>query len=228
MSISVIIPTFNEADTVAETIMAVRKHTEGKKPEIIVTDGGSTDQTIQRAKDADAKVIRCPQQGRAAQMNYGAKHAGEPILYFLHADSHPPPNFDTAIKKAMDHGFKAGCFRLSFDDNHPLLQFYEWFTHFDIDLFRFGDQSLFIEQEAFVQLQGFKEDHIVMEDQEMVRRIKRHYSFQVLEDSVTTSARRYRENGIVKLQLVFTLILSLYYMGASQQQLIAIYNRFID
>ncbi len=228
MSISVIIPTFNEADTVAETITAVRKSTEGKSPEIIIADGGSTDQTIQRAKDADVKVIRCPRQGRAAQMNYGAGHAGEPILYFLHADSHPPPNFDTSIKKAMDHGYKAGCFRLSFDDDHPLLQFYAWFSRFDIDLFRFGDQSLFIEREAFVQLRGFREDHIVMEDQEMVRRIKRHYSFNVLEDSVTTSARRYRKNGIIKLQLVFILILTLYYMSVSQQQLVAIYNRLID
>lgn len=228
MSISVIIPTFNEADAVPETITAVRESAKGESLEIIIADGGSTDQTIQRAKDTDAKVIRCPRQGRAVQMNYGAENAGGSILYFLHADSHPPPNFDTVIKKAIDHKYKAGCFRLSFDDDHPLLQFYAWFTRFDIDLFRFGDQSLFIDREAFVQLRGFREDHIVMEGQEMVKRIKKHYSFEVLEDSVTTSARRYRENGIVKLQLVFTLILTLYYIGVSQQQLVAIYNRLVD
>lgn len=228
MSISVIIPAFNEANSVTETITKVRQNSNGHILEIIVVDGGSADETIEKANAAGVKTLESPKKGRAAQMNVGVKHAEGEILYFLHADTHPPTNFDTAIKKAIDQNYKAGCFQLAFDHNHFLLRSYSWFTRFDIDLFRFGDQSLFITKNAFHQLQGFREDHIVMEDQEFVRRIKQHFSFAILDKTVITSAQKYRENGIIKLQLVFTLILLLYYIGIKQDRLVAIYKRFID
>lgn len=228
MSISVIIPTFNEADSITDTIDKVRQHSNGHILETLVVDGGSADQTIERANTAGAKTLESPKKGRAAQMNFGAKHAEGEIFYFLHADTHPPKNFDSAIKKAVNQNYQAGCFQLGFDDDHFLLRFYGWFTRFDIDLFRFGDQSLFITKDTFDELQGFQEDHIVMEDQEFVRRIKKNASFTILDKAVTTSAQKYRDNGIIKLQLVFTLILSLYYIGINQDQLVAIYKRLID
>jgi rSAM/selenodomain-associated transferase 2 len=227
MSISVIIPTFNEADSITDTIEILRKNRTEHILEILVVDGGSTDATIEKANAAGVKTLENPEKGRAAQMNVGAKHAGGDILYFLHADTHPPKNFDRSIKEAVNQNHRAGCFRLAFDDDHVLLQLYGWFTRFDIDLFRFGDQSLFITKNAFNHLQGFREDHIVMEDQEFVRRIKNSFSFVILDKSVITSAQKYRNNGIVKLQLIFTLILLLYYMGIDQDKLVKIYNRFI-
>lgn len=228
MNISVIIPAFNEADSITQTVEKVRKHSDGHIWETIVVDGGSTDQTIQKVEATTAKIIESPEKGRAAQMNFGAKQAKGEILYFLHADTHPPHNFDNSIKKAVIQGHKAGCFQLDFDDDHFLLQLYGWFTRFDIDLFRFGDQSLFITKNAFRKLQGFHEDHIVMEDQEFVRRIKQKFSFIILDKHVITSAQKYRNNGIIKLQLVFTLILLLYYIGIDQEKLVAIYKRLID
>lgn len=228
MSISVIIPTFNEADTIAETIEKVRQHSNDYIQEIVVVDGGSTDQTIERANTAGAQILESINKGRAAQMNTGAKHANGETFYFLHADTHPPKNFDSAIKQAVDQNYQAGCFQLGFDDDHFLLRLYGWFTRFDIDLFRFGDQSLFITKDIFHELQGFQEDHIVMEDQEFVRRIKKNASFTILDKAVTTSAQKYQDNGTIKLQLVFTLILSLYYIGINQDKLVAIYKRLID
>jgi rSAM/selenodomain-associated transferase 2 len=227
MSISVIIPTFNEADSITETIEKVRRHSQHHILEIIVVDGGSSDATINKADLAGAKIVKSPRKGRAAQMNVGAKNARGEILYFLHADTHPPNNFDDIIKKAVNQGHRAGCFQLVFDDDHALLRFYSWFTRLDIDLFRFGDQSLFITKNAFHKLQGFREDHIVMEDQEFVRRIKQRFSFVILDKTVITSAQKYRDNGIIKLQLIFTLILLLYYIGIEQDKLVTIYKRFI-
>lgn len=228
MSISVIIPTFNEANSIAHTINKVRQNSGEHILETIVVDGGSTDATTEKAKNAGAKLIQSPKKGRAAQMNFGATQARGEILYFLHGDTHPPKSFDSSIKKAVDQNNQAGCFQLGFDDDHFLLRIYGWFTRFDIDLFRFGDQSLFITKNAFNKLQGFREDHIVMEDQEFVRRLKQDFSFIILDKQVTTSAQKYRNNGIIKLQLIFTLILLLYYLGIDQNKLVAIYKRFID
>lgn len=227
MKISVIIPAYNEVHVIGSTITKVLERGGDYLQEVLVVDGGSTDATVESATKAGARVVRSPKKGRAAQMNYGAEQAQAEVFYFLHADSHPPVHFPSRIMAALDENYAAGCFRLAFDDDHFLLNAYAWFTQFDINIFRFGDQSLFISRDVFFDIEGFREDHIVMEDQEIVRRIKRSYSFDILEQSVTTSARKYRKVGIVRLQLIFALILVLYYAGADQQTLIAIYNDMV-
>ncbi len=222
MKISVIIPAYNEENIIAETIDAVRAHSGHAVAEIIVVDGGSSDQTVDLVKQTSAEVLISPQKGRGAQMNAGAEQAEAEILYFLHADSRPPVNFDQSIIKAVSSGTPAGCFRLSFDDDHWLLRSYAWFTRFDCDAFRFGDQSLFITRTAFQKIDGFRKDHIVMEDNEIVRRIKSQYAFTILDDAVVTSARSYHKVGIVKLQLIFVLIYTLYFLGVEQETLVQI------
>lgn len=222
MKISVIIPAYNEASCISATIEKVSSRGTDELGEIIVVDGGSTDETRALAKKAGAKVVEPSGKGRSVQMNYGAEQAQEEILYFLHADSIPPDQFDRKIVQAISMGYKAGCFQLTFDDDHWLLQWYAWFTRFDVDAFRFGDQSLFMSREAFNDVGGFREDHLLMEDNEMVRRIKRNYSFAILDDAVETSARAYREVGVVKLQLIFVLIYILYFMGFAQDFLVKI------
>lgn len=219
MRISVIIPAYNEENTIAETIQAVQAHGGETVCEIIVVDGGSTDQTIAESRNAGAKVISSPKKGRAAQMNYGARQAKGKILYFLHADSIPPQGFGQNIELAVASGSHSGCFRLAFDQDHPLLNLYAWFTRFDIDAFRFGDQSLFVLGEVFSEIGGFREDHIVMEDNEMVRRIKKDYIFTILDDEVETSARTYQKVGVIKLQFIFVLIYILYFLGVEQEKL---------
>lgn len=228
MLISVIIPVYNEEDNIATTIDKVREYGTGQIHEIIVVDGGSCDKTVERAKSLGIEVLKSPKKGRAAQMNFGAVHAEGDILYFLHADSLPPEDFTSQIQSAIRQGFEAGCFQLTFDRNHILLNFYAWCTRFDINAFRFGDQSLFITRKAFKRVGNFREDHIVMEDNEMVRRIKQHYSFKILDDSVITSARKYEQVGVLKLQMIFTLIFMLYHFGVEQSKLIRILEKAIQ
>ncbi|MCW9708754.1 TIGR04283 family arsenosugar biosynthesis glycosyltransferase [Fodinibius salsisoli] len=228
IKLSVIIPTYNEAEVIAKTVRQVFDKGNDLIEEVIVVDGGSSDETVSQAQQAGATVIDSPSKGRAAQMNRGAEHATGDILYFLHADSRPPANFAASIHRSITTGSDAGCFRLAFDDDHWLLTSYAWFSRFDIDFFRFGDQSLFIKREVFAQLRGFREDHIVMEDQEMVRRIKSDFSFTILDGAVVTSARKYHKVGILKLQLIFSLILTLYYLGVSQERLVGIYKGLIQ
>lgn len=214
-----IIPAYNEEGIIVDVIRAVQKNAGEELCEIIVVDGGSADHTVVDAEKAGARVTTSSQKGRAAQMNYGAKQAEGEILYFLHADSIPPADFGRKVVRAVDREFESGCFQLAFDTDHFLLSFYAWCTRFDIDAFRFGDQSLFINKNIFLEIGGFREDHLVMEDNEMVRRIKKGYSFTLLDDTVETSARAYREVGVIKLQLIFVVIYLLYFLGVKQETL---------
>ena len=225
--ISIIIPVLNEENVIAGLIAELKKRSGEIETEIIVADGGSYDNTRQLATESGAKVIICKGKGRARQMNEGAAHASGNVLYFLHADTTPPFNFPMGIHRSIHDGADAGCYRLQFDDEHPLLRAFAWFTRFDLNWFRFGDQSLFIKRGVFDEIGGFDESLIVMEDQEIVKRIRLRHNFKLMEEHVITSARKYRANGVLRLQLIFTLIFLLYYIGVKQDVLISIYKDLI-
>lgn len=225
--ISIIIPAYNEAKQIAQTIAQTRKAAAaGSLLEIIVVDGGSSDETAGIAEGSGAIVLRSSKR-RSAQMNCGATVANGRILYFLHADSVPPANFTQQILDAVESGVVSGCFRLAFDYKHWFLKANCWFTRFDVNAVRFGDQSLFVLKEAFVRSGGFREDLLLMEDQEIIHRIKKEGKFIVLKDYVTTSARKYIENGSYRTQSIFFLIWTLYYMGWSQASLLKLYRKVI-
>ncbi|TKK70253.1 glycosyltransferase [Ilyomonas limi] len=226
--ISIIIPAYNEEAQIAATIAAIRVQSNAAYiTEIIVADGGSSDGTVEAAKAAGAVAVVSPAKGRAAQMNYGASMAKGKILYFLHADTLPATNFTTNIINAIDKGFEAGCFMLTFNHAHWFLKANCWFTRFDVNAVRFGDQSLFITKEKFIQAGGFCEKHIVMEDQEIIKRIKKICCFTVIKKPVITSARKYLENGIYKTQGIFFIIYFMYQLGYPQQTLVNTYRRLI-
>jgi len=138
--ISVIIPVFNEERVIKKTLRYLWKHDANNLiKEIIIIDGGSTDNTTEAARSEGVKVFLSSKKGRAAQMNYGASLATTDILYFLHADTAPPPTFTNDITQAVKRGFEAGCFRLSFDYKHWFLKANCWFTRFNVNAVRFGD-----------------------------------------------------------------------------------------
>lgn len=226
--ISIVIPTYNEEAQIANTIKAIRqKANPAHITEIIVADGGSNDRTVAVAKAMNAVAVVSPTKGRAAQMNYGAAIAKGNILYFLHADTLPANDFTTDIMNAIENGYEAGCFILAFDYSHWFLKANCWFTRFDVNVIRFGDQSLFITKEKFIQSGGFCEKHIVMEDQEIIKRIRNFCRFKVIKKPVITSARKYLENGIYKTQGIFFIIFFMYKLGYSQQALVNTYRRLI-
>jgi rSAM/selenodomain-associated transferase 2 len=225
--ISIIIPTFNEADQILTTIAQLNELSAGEHPEIIVSDGGSTDNTVALAKKAAATVLLSSRKGRAAQMNAGAALAKGEVLYFLHADTIPPEGYLADIKEAVANGYPAGCFMLSFDNPHWFLKANCWFTRFDVNAIRFGDQSLFVTKAAFEQSGGFSEGHIVLEDQELIKRLRKYVRFKVVKKPVITSARKYLENGVYKTQGIFFIIYFLYVAGFSQERLVRTYKKLI-
>ena len=226
--LSIVIPTYNEKGQIGALIEALRDlGAELPAVEIVVSDGGSTDGTATEATAAGGRVINSPRKGRAAQLNYGAAQSAAPLIYFLHADSLPPPTLLADLRQTLADGTDSGCYRLQFDDSHWFLRASCWFTRFDINAFRFGDQSLFVRRAIFEQAGGYDESLIVFEDQEIITRLKCHGQFRILPGEVTTSARKYRENGVFKLQFTFTLLCVLYQAGFSQKKLVNIYKKLI-
>lgn len=227
--ISVIIPVYNEESCIKTTIERLQENDKDKLiREIVIVDGGSSDKTIERARSETVEVLTSPRKGRAAQMNYGASAAKGEILYFLHGDTIPPEGFSKDIVTAFDKNYIAGSFMLSFDHDHWFLNASCWFTRFDVDSVRFGDQSLFVTKKKFIEIGGFCEKHIVLEDQDIVKRIKKTARFAIIRRPVLTSARKYLENGIYKTQGVFFIIYFMYRLGFSQQQLLATYRKLIN
>ena len=224
---SIIIPTYNEADQIAQTISKTHTANGKHEAEIIVVDGGSSDNTMAIAEQYGVTVIKSERKGRAAQMNKGASMAKFDLLYFLHADTFPPNDFTTQILNAHQNGAKSGCFRLAFDYDHWFLKANAWYTRFDVNAVRFGDQSLFATKEVFENAGGFREDLIMMEDQEIIHRLKKYGKFKVMNDYVLTSARKYLDNGVYRMQGIFYRIWAMYYLGYTQEQMLNIHRRLI-
>lgn len=226
--ISIIIPTFNEEEKIATTIKhLLNDHDKNNIEEIIIADGGSTDRTAEIARSQNAKTIIVSGRNRAAQLNAAAKKANGNILFFLHADSIVPLDFTTKIIEAFNMNFQSGCFRLRFDYEHWFLKANAWFTKFDVNAIRFGDQGLFVTKNVFEKSGGYDEKLSIMEDQEIIHRLKKNSSFKVLAAYLTTSSRKYLKNGFYKTQGIFFIIWLCYYLRISQKRLLKLYRKLL-
>ena len=227
-SIRIIIPVYNEA----ETLLSFYNHIQSRihDPEntsITFVDGGSTDDTVRLIHQTDALLLQSPKKGRANQMNYGAQHSHEDVFYFLHCDSIPPNHFDKKIRSTVLNNYQSGCFRMKFDSNHPILSISGWFTRLPWKICRGGDQSLFITKSLFEKIGGYDSELTVFEDIEIIERIKQETRFKVIQETLTTSARRYRDNGIFRLQSLFAILHLMYTFGYSQERIIKFYKKHV-
>lgn len=208
MKVSVIIPTYNEESTIHKTLEDLITRHQAK--EILVVDGGSSDNTAALAKEWTT-VLRSG-KGRARQMNEGAQHAKGGIFLFLHADTRLPDGGLEKIKEAILSGAQGGRFRMKFDQSDFLLRFYESYTRFHF--FSYGDQGFFVRREVFEKLGGFRED-VPFEDIDFYRRLRRMTTPVILKDPVVTSARRFSGVGYLRQKLVNIFLVTLYYAGVN-------------
>ncbi|MEM6515024.1 MAG: TIGR04283 family arsenosugar biosynthesis glycosyltransferase [Bacteroidota bacterium] len=168
------------------------------------------------------------EKGRAKQMNNGVKHASGHILYFLHADSFPPKNFDNLIISEVNKGNLAGCFRLQFESNHWWLRLASWLTQFTWRACRGGDQSQFITKALFESIGGYDETYTIYEDNILINELYARNEFTVINKKLKTSARRYEKKGVWRLQYHFWTIYVKKWFGASADELYAYYKKNIN
>lgn len=215
MKISVIIPALNEAQGILSCLESVK--TQQGDFELIVVDGGSMDGTVEMA-GSHATVIRC-QQGRALQMNSGARRAKGDVFLFLHADSCLPSRAFPLLEDALtDARVVGGTFMLRFNSPSMLLRAIAFFSRFKFRYFHYGDQGIFVRRGVFDRLNGFSEIPI-MEDVDFLRKLRSIGRVALLSESMTTSARRFLEHGIVRQQLKNILLVVFYLLGARPETL---------
>ncbi len=225
--ISIIIPTLNEAENLKTLLPYLIKHSNNQVVEILVADADSEDDTEGICQKHGAIFIPCQRKSRAFQMNKAAHQAEGEILYFLHADSLPPDSFVDDIKESLKLGFGFGCYPFEFDKDHPLLKINAYCTKFDRLWVRGGDQSMFISRQNFLALDGFKEDYLIMEEYEFIKRARKQLSFRIMEKRIRVSARKYEENSYLRVNLANLTAFILFSIGASQKTLRNTYTRMI-
>ena len=223
--LSIIIPVLNEANSIQAVLQTIQTSCQ-ERPEIIIVDGGSQDETVTLAKAAGALVITA-QPGRAHQMNAGAKMATGKRLLFLHADTRLPYGFDAYVRQTLAQaGVVAGAFQLKIDGKEPGLRLVEWGVKWRSRLLQlpYGDQALFLNAETFHQLGGFP-NLPIMEDFAFVQRLQTLGKVTIASAPVITSARRWQKVGIFKTTLINQLVILAYFLGVPLEQIARWYKR---
>ena len=220
--ISVIIPTLNERGTLGPTLNDLL--TQDGDLEIIVSDGSSSDGTLDLVSQfPEVKVVTSP-RGRGRQMNEGGNAACGDIFLFLHADTCPPPGAVKMVEKVLvDSSVVAGSFSLSFDIPSIFLRLYSLFSQINHILFNYGDQGLFLRSYTFRRIGGFK-DMPIMEDVEIQKRLRRLGKFVKIRKPVITSARRFVNCGIIRQQILNTGLVFSYHLGTDTSCLARFYR----
>ncbi len=217
MSLSIIIPTLNEAAALADLARSL------PAAQIIIADGGSTDGTTSLAAAHGWQVVAAP-RGRGVQMNAGARAAQGDILLFLHADTRLPHDAETQIKNALeDATVCGGNFSLCFDGSTRAAIGLTWLYPFlRWGGMCYGDSAIFIRRTAFEQLGGYR-DFPLFEDVDLFRRMKRCGKFIRLEAQAVTSSRRF-EGRFLHTFAQWSCLQMLYWLGVSPHRLAQFYR----
>ncbi|WP_444985014.1 TIGR04283 family arsenosugar biosynthesis glycosyltransferase [Halomonas mongoliensis] len=217
-TLSLIIPVLDEATTI-ETTLGSLQPLRARGVEVVVVDGGSRDGTAALAAPLCSRVVEAT-RGRARQMNAGAAVAGGEALLFLHADTRLPAEADRLIEAALAGGHRWGRFAIRLEGRHPLLPVIATAMNLRSRLtgIATGDQALFMTREAFETVGGFP-DQPLMEDIAMSRRLKRLSPPACLREKVTSSGRRWEQNGAWATILLMWRLRFRYWRGASPEKL---------
>lgn len=224
--LSIIIPCLNEAEHILATLKQlqnIRRHGH----EIIISDGGSSDDTLQLANDLTDHSI-CVAHGRAAQMNAASKIASGDILLFLHADTIAPDNIDNIIINSLHLSNKKwGRFNVQLSSKKWPFRIIETLMNIRscITGIATGDQGIFVYKHVFNNLTGYSNIPL-MEDIDISKRLRKiSRPLCINSHKLITSSRRWEENGILQTVLLMWLLRLRYFLGTPASKLALIYSK---
>ncbi len=218
--ISIIIPTFNEGNNIQTCLLALQSTR--NQTEIILVDGGSFDDTIEISKPLVDKII-VSMQGRAKQMNAGARQATGDIMVFLHADTFLPEN---ALALINQTGQDWGWFDIQLKSSLVMLKVVSTFMNWRSRLtgIATGDQVIFVSKKMFDLVGGYS-DMALMEDIDLCIKLKKIHSPSCLNAEVVSSGRRWEQFGVFKTILLMWSIRLRYFFGENPDVLSELYSR---
>ncbi len=220
---SIIVPTLNEGGFLSATLRALGSPSD--QIEVIVADGGSADHTLAIAQEHGC-ISFVANRGRARQMNAGAAIASGETLLFLHADTLVPEGYLDDISSCLSSGSIAGAFRLGIRGKDFGLRCVEWGANLRSRYLGmpYGDQGIFMRSRDFYALEGFK--HLpIMEDFELVQRLRRVGKVGLLPKSVLTSSRRWKSKGILATTIINQICIGMYKLGFPVDRIHQLYQR---
>jgi len=221
---SIIVPAFNEASTIKQFLESLRDR--AGDAEIIVVDGGSSDDTIELARDRCDRCLRSA-RGRARQMNSGAAAAAGDIFWFLHADTEVPADCIQKICDVFrDPEVVGGFFRIRIPSRRFVYRLTDSIAHYAGLLLqmRFGDHGFFCRRAVFREIGGFPELPL-MEDAEFFRELRQRGRIAIVSSRLTSSPRRYEQIGPWSLTLTYGIIALLYFLRVPNPILTRIYRK---
>lgn len=214
-------PIYNEAQQLPELAQHLAQFT---GCEIILVDGGSTDDSVTLAAALGLKVIGST-KGRASQMNTGAAQCTGDIILFLHADTRLPDNAVAEILSAADSGAVWGRFDVSITGQHWLLGIVARMINWRSRMTKVatGDQGIFIMRRLFERVGGYAQVPL-MEDVELCKRLRKNYPPACLRAAVQTSGRRWETRGVVRTIALMWYLRLAYWLGVSPERLVQLYR----
>jgi rSAM/selenodomain-associated transferase 2 len=220
MRVAIVVPTLDEESALRRHLPAALAAAD----EVVVSDGGSTDGTLALARELGARVVTGP-PGRGGQLTRGAEATDAPLLLFLHADTRLPEGGVERVRDAVAQGAVGGGFLVRFDVERSTLRLGERLINARTRLTRWplGDQAQFVTRDAFRALGGYR-DWPILEDLDFAIRLRRHGRTALIPVPVTTAARRFVEQGVVRTVATNWLIWLLFLGGVSPHRLARLYR----
>jgi len=202
LTVSVIVPVLNEAANLPSCLAAVGAAR--RDVEVIVVDGGSSDNSANVARELGATVLSSPLPQRAAQMNLGAATAQGEVLVFLHADTLLLDGWLAALQDGLRQRPDAagGVFRRRFQRPSGFLRLTCWLANWRARQFGWflGDQTIFVRRAIFAALGGYRA-MTAFEDLEFSLRLRKHAPTILLSATACSSGRRFAAKGPVRQTL---------------------------